>query len=85
MQIDEEVGVGWNQAAADSPRDRCMHELFEQQVEQVPDRVAVVFEGEQLTYDGLNGKTNQLARDPAGASHGAGGEGGAVRGAERWR
>ena len=28
-----EVIVEWNQTAAEYPRDRCVHELFEQQVE----------------------------------------------------
>jgi aspartate racemase len=35
--------------------------LFEAQVEQAPDAVAVVFEGEQLTYRELNVRANQLA------------------------
>ncbi|KZN59780.1 non-ribosomal peptide synthetase, partial [Pseudoalteromonas luteoviolacea] len=34
---------------------------FEQQVAQSPNNVAVVFEGEQLTYQQLNDKANQLA------------------------
>ena len=38
-----------------------MHELFEQQVEQTPDAVAVVYEAEQLSYDELNRRANQLA------------------------
>ncbi len=38
-----------------------MHELFEQQVEQTPDAVTVVYEGEQLTYEELNRRANQLA------------------------
>ncbi len=36
-------------------------QLFEAQVEQTPDKVAVVFEGEQLTYRELNTKANQVA------------------------
>ncbi|MBV9385107.1 MAG: amino acid adenylation domain-containing protein [Chroococcidiopsidaceae cyanobacterium CP_BM_ER_R8_30] len=35
--------------------------LFEQQVERTPDAVAVVFEEQQLTYQELNLKANQLA------------------------
>ncbi len=56
----EEVIVEWNQTAADYPRESCVHELFEQQVEQTPDAVAVVYEAEQLTYDQLNRRANQL-------------------------
>ena len=53
--------VEWNQTQTDYPRDACIHELFEAQVERSPDTVAVVFEGEQLTYRELNAKANQLA------------------------
>jgi amino acid adenylation domain-containing protein/non-ribosomal peptide synthase protein (TIGR01720 family) len=57
----EEVIFDWNRTAADYPRDRCVHELFEQQVELTPEAVAVVYEGERLTYYGLNRRANQLA------------------------
>jgi amino acid adenylation domain-containing protein len=39
----------------------CVHELFEAQVERTPDAIAVVFNGEQLTYRELNTRANQLA------------------------
>ncbi|MEG4408869.1 amino acid adenylation domain-containing protein [Microcoleus sp. MON2_D5] len=39
----------------------AIHQLFESQVERTPDAVAVVFEGQQLTYRELNVKANQLA------------------------
>lgn len=39
----------------------CIHQLFEAQVEQRPDAVAVTFEDEQLTYWELNQRANQLA------------------------
>ena len=42
-------------------RDRCIHELFEAQVARTPDALAVVFEGQQLTYAQLNTRANQLA------------------------
>ena len=53
--------VEWNNTGAKYPQDKCIHQLFEEQVEQSPDAVAVVFEGEQLTYGELNAKANQLA------------------------
>ena len=53
--------VKWNQTAASYPKDRCLQELFEEQVERTPDAVAVVFEDEQLTYGQLNERANQLA------------------------
>src|SRR4029077_8236099 len=44
------------------PRDKCVHELFEEQVEKTPEAVAVVFENEFLSYAGLNRRANQMAR-----------------------
>ncbi|MFB2976305.1 amino acid adenylation domain-containing protein, partial [Microseira sp. BLCC-F43] len=40
---------------------QCVHQLFEEQVARTPDAVAVVFEEQQLTYQELNSKANQLA------------------------
>ena len=51
----------WNATAAVYPHDRCVHELFEGQVERSPDSVAVAFGDRQLTYDQLNAHANQLA------------------------
>lgn len=53
--------VEWNNTSAEYPQDKCIHQLFEEQVERSPSSVAVVFEGEQLTYRELNAKANQLA------------------------
>ncbi|NEQ97355.1 MAG: amino acid adenylation domain-containing protein, partial [Cyanothece sp. SIO2G6] len=41
--------------------DRCLHHLIEQQVSQIPDTTAVVFDGQSLTYTQLNQRANQLA------------------------
>ena len=40
---------------------KCIHELFEAQVEQNPNAIAVVFKNECLTYGELNKKANQVA------------------------
>ena len=53
--------VEWNDTKADYPKDSCIHELFEAQVEKAPEVVAVKFEGQQLTYRELNDRANQLA------------------------
>ena len=53
--------VEWNHTQADYPSDKCIHQLFEEQYLSTPDAVAVVFEGEQLTYQQLNTRANQLA------------------------
>lgn len=56
------VLVECNDTAVDYPRDRCVHELFESQVERTPDAVALVCGTEQLTYRELNEGANRLAR-----------------------
>jgi microcystin synthetase protein McyA len=40
---------------------KCIHQLFEEQVERSPDAIAVVFDNQQLTYRHLNERANQLA------------------------
>ena len=52
----------WNSTAEFYRQDRCIHELFEEQVGRTPEAVAVQFEGEQLSYAELNARSNQLAR-----------------------
>ncbi|MBP1599408.1 MAG: Glutamate-1-semialdehyde aminotransferase, partial [Acidobacteria bacterium] len=53
--------IEWNDTTTDYPREACVHHLFEAQVEQTPDAVAVVFQDQQLTYRELNTQANQLA------------------------
>ena len=53
--------VQWNDTRTEYPRDQCVHQLFEAQVEKTPDAVAAVFEDQQLSYADLNQKANQLA------------------------
>ena len=52
----------WNDTTDEYPTDKYIHQLFEEQVEQTPNAVAVVFEDQQLTYRELNARANQLAR-----------------------
>ena len=54
--------VEWNGTTVKYPKDKCIYELFEEQVEKSPDAVAVVFEDKHLTYGELNARSNQLAR-----------------------
>jgi amino acid adenylation domain-containing protein len=53
--------VTWNSTAASYPADKTIHQLFEEQAARRPDNVAVVYEGEQLTYRELDEQSNQLA------------------------
>lgn len=41
--------------------DRCVHDLFSEQVKRTPDAVALVFQGQSLTYRGLEQRANQIA------------------------
>ncbi|HEX2268423.1 MAG TPA: amino acid adenylation domain-containing protein, partial [Pyrinomonadaceae bacterium] len=51
----------WNSTRTAFPDTRCIHELFEQQVELTPDATAVVFGAERLSYRELNERANQCA------------------------
>ena len=53
--------VEWNDTAATNPNDYCLHTFFEEQAALTPERVALVYEDEQLTYGELNKRANQLA------------------------
>ena len=53
--------VAFNDTEADYPDDRCIHNLFEQQVERSAEAVAVMCEGDRLIFGELNAAANQLA------------------------
>lgn len=53
--------AGWNRTEAELGEERCIHELFEEQAGLDPDAIAVHYEGESLTYGGLNARANRLA------------------------
>lgn len=50
-----------NDTQTNYPNDACIHQLFEAQVKQTPDAIALICDGEQLTYGQLNARANQLA------------------------
>ncbi|MBJ3792176.1 AMP-binding protein, partial [Bacillus sp. OA1] len=52
----------FNETKAEYPKEKTIHRLFEEQVERTPNKVAVVFDKQQLTYKELNEKSNQIAR-----------------------
>ncbi|NRD72647.1 amino acid adenylation domain-containing protein [Shewanella sp. VB17] len=51
----------FNDTDAPYPQDKTLHQLFAEQVAKTPDNIALVFEGEELTYNELNERANQLA------------------------
>ena len=57
-----QILIEWNDTAADYPKDKCIHHLFEEQVESTPEAIAIEFEDLQITYRELNCRANQLAR-----------------------
>jgi aspartate racemase len=53
--------VEWNRTQRDFPRNKCIHEVFEEQVERTPEALAAVFEGNSLSYRELNSRANRLS------------------------
>ncbi|MEH1869669.1 MAG: amino acid adenylation domain-containing protein [Nostoc sp.] len=53
--------VDWNDTKTAYPEGKCIHQLFEEQVEKTPNAVAVIFKEQKLTYRELNEQANQLA------------------------
>jgi natural product biosynthesis luciferase-like monooxygenase protein len=58
----EELLIEWNNTYREYPQDICLHQLFEAQVERTPDATALIFEDQELSYQQLNERANQLAR-----------------------
>jgi len=50
-----------NTAQVDYPKDKCVHQLFEEQAGRTPGQVALVCGNLQLTYGELDSRANQLA------------------------
>ena len=50
----------FNHTSSEAPRYKDIVNLFEQQVSRHPDNIAVIFEGQKLTYKELNEKANSL-------------------------
>ena len=58
---EEQLLVTFNNTAVAYPTDKNIINLFEEQVAKTPDHTAIVHETEQLSYEVLNTKANQLA------------------------
>jgi len=57
----QQILIDWNNTKTDYPRDQSINQLFELQVSQNPEAIAVIFAGKQLSYRELNNRSNQLA------------------------
>ena len=56
----------WNATAAPYAQERCIHQLFEEQVRKSPEAPAVVHEDRVLSYGELNAEANRLAHHLVG-------------------
>jgi amino acid adenylation domain-containing protein len=56
----EQVVINFNQSAVPYP-DKCVHELFEDQVRFTPQNTALRFHDQGFTYEELNARANQIA------------------------
>ncbi|MEA5617548.1 amino acid adenylation domain-containing protein [Cronbergia sp. UHCC 0137] len=59
-QEQHQILVEWNQTEVEYPQ-KCLHQLFEEQVKHTPDSIAICDQEQTLTYQELNSKANQLA------------------------
>jgi amino acid adenylation domain-containing protein len=57
----QQLLVQFNDTRRSYSSGRCVHELFEEQVERTPHAIAVEFEGRKLSYEDLNAHANRLA------------------------
>jgi amino acid adenylation domain-containing protein len=54
-------GTEWEMPHWDRAHEVCVHQLFEAQVNQTPEAIAIQYENQQLTYAELNARANRLA------------------------
>ena len=51
----------FNNTVVNYPRDKCVHQLFEEQVVKTPDKIAVIACDKTMTYSELNEQANKIA------------------------
>lgn len=57
----QQILVEWNDTSVEYPREKCIHQLFEEYAENVSDIHAIKAADQVLTYRQLNDQANQLA------------------------
>ena len=57
----QQILVEWNQTQKEFSQEKCFHQLFEAQVEKNSNALAIIYNNEQITYQELNQRSNQLA------------------------
>src|SRR5262249_27212171 len=51
----------WNATKSTYPKDKCIHELFEERAARCPEAIGVVDESLELSYGELNAQANRVA------------------------
>ncbi|MGD1922163.1 MAG: condensation domain-containing protein, partial [Pleurocapsa sp.] len=57
----QQILVDWNDTEVEFQQHLCFHQIFEAQVAETPDNIALVFQDRELTYSSLNEQSNELA------------------------
>jgi len=57
----QQILYDWNQTQSDYPKNQCIHHLFENQVDQSPDAIAITCKNKKMTYWALNARANGIA------------------------
>lgn len=57
----QQILIEWNDTDRPFPHDRCAHELLVAQANNISEKVAIVYDGQHLTYSELHRRANQLA------------------------
>jgi amino acid adenylation domain-containing protein len=60
--VEQRLLSEWNDTHDDYPADRCVHELFKEQVERTPNATALIYGGREITYRQLDERADRLAR-----------------------
>jgi amino acid adenylation domain-containing protein len=53
--------IDWNRTRIEFDRDKCVHQLFEQQVSRTPSKTAAIFHDRALSYEEMNVRSDRLA------------------------
>ncbi len=56
-----EILGNFNNTKVNYPKEKCIHYLFEEQVLKTPNKIALIYKDERITYKELNAKANELA------------------------
>jgi amino acid adenylation domain-containing protein/non-ribosomal peptide synthase protein (TIGR01720 family) len=60
-EAEQQQLLAWSQTKTEYSQDKTIVDLFQTQVENTPENIAVIFDGQTLSYRELNTKANQLA------------------------